>query len=155
MISDIIICVFCLFLSFVLSGMESGLLSLSPIRIRRLMNDGNKNARVLFEYLENYERFLWTIIVGNSIALFVIMALGSWRILNSTDGWLMKIFGYWFPLLGIVYFLGDLLPKILFHKYPNRLTLAMTRPFQIVDFFLKPIVWLVAAIAREFGLITC
>ena len=63
----------CLVLSFILSGMEAGVFALSRLRIRRQMRAGKRSARVLHDYLENPENFLWTILVGNTVANFIIL----------------------------------------------------------------------------------
>src|SRR2546428_4266362 len=70
---------FCLVLSFVLSGMEAGVFALSRLRVRRQMRARRRSAEVLHEYLENPENFLWTILVGNTVANFFIL------------GWLVTI----------------------------------------------------------------
>jgi len=62
----------CLVLSFVLSGMEAGVFALSRLRIRQQMRAGKQSAAVLHKYLENPETFLWTILVGNTLANFMI-----------------------------------------------------------------------------------
>src|SRR5215471_7317983 len=64
---------FCLVLSFVLSGMEAGVFALSRLRIRQRMRAGRPSAKVLHNLLENPENFLWTILVGNTLANFVIL----------------------------------------------------------------------------------
>src|SRR5882757_2606999 len=67
-------------LSFLLSGMEAGVFALSRLRIRQQMRAGRKSARVLHHLLENPENFLWTILVGNTVANFFIL------------GWLIAVF---------------------------------------------------------------
>src|SRR5437660_6819820 len=109
----------CLVLSFILSGMEAGVFALSRLRIRRQMRAGRRSAKVLHRYLENPENFLWTILVGNTVANFIIL------------GWIIKILHdalglhhFWFILIfSIIVFLFygffDLLPKMFFLIYPN------------------------------------
>src|SRR3982751_1713676 len=63
----------CLALSFILSGMEAGVFALSRLRIRQQMRAGRRSAQVLHQYLENPENFLWTILVGNTVANFLIL----------------------------------------------------------------------------------
>ena len=48
----------------------------SRFRIRRLIREGNTPARQLYQYLENPEDFLWTILVGNTLANFAVVCLG-------------------------------------------------------------------------------
>src|SRR5438874_9125321 len=74
-----VIFAFCLALSFVLSGMEAGVFALSRLRIRQHMRAGRRSAKVLHDFLENPENFLWTILVGNTVANFLIL------------GWLIRI----------------------------------------------------------------
>src|SRR5207253_10869387 len=63
----------CLALSFILSGMEAGVFALSRLRIRQQMRAGRRSAKVLHDYLEHPENFLWTILVGNTVANFLIL----------------------------------------------------------------------------------
>src|ERR1700684_1205126 len=65
----------CVALSFLLSGMEAGVLALSRLRIRQLMRAGHPSARVLLGYLESPEDFLGTILVGNTLANFAAVSL--------------------------------------------------------------------------------
>jgi len=137
----------CLVVSFVLSGMEAGVFALSRLRIRQQLRAGRRAAQVLHLYLENPERFLWTILVGNTLANFIIL------------GWLVVVFHasfrshpVWF---GVVFSTGvflfytffDLLPKMLFRRFPNRLALFFARPFRAVDFLLRPLVSLVEKVS--------
>jgi CBS domain containing-hemolysin-like protein len=133
----------CLALSFLLSGMEAGVFALSRFRIRQQMRAGKASARVLHDYLENPENFLWTILVGNTVANFLILgwvlvqlhdALGAYRI------WFVVTFS---ALVFLFYALFDLLPKMLFRMYPNRLCVLLARPFGLVHWALRPLVALV------------
>ena len=71
-LSIILIFAACLVLSFFLSGMEAGVFALSRLRIRQQMRAGRVSAQVLHRFLENPENFLWTIVVGNTLANFAV-----------------------------------------------------------------------------------
>jgi len=135
----------CLALSFVLSGMEAGVFALSRLRIRQQMRAGKASAKVLHEYLENPENFLWTILVGNTVANFIILgwllaqlhqALGDYRV------WFVVVFSV---AVFLFYAFFDLLPKMLFRMYPNRLCVLLARPFRLIHWALRPLVTLVEA----------
>src|SRR5262245_2878385 len=137
----------CLALSFLFSGMEAGVFALSRIRIRQQMRAGRASARVLHGYLENPENFLWTILVGNNVVNF--FALG-WVIYVLHE----VLFGerLWFALtftliVFLFYTFFDLLPKMLFRAYPNRLCMMLARPFRFVHLVLRPLVWLVERVS--------
>jgi len=133
----------CLAVSFVLSGMEAGVFALSRLRVRQQMRAGKPSAKVLHDYLENPEDFLWTILVGNTVANFLILgwlvaklheALGHYRV------WFVVVFSV---VVFLFYTLFDLLPKMLFRMYPNRLCVLLARPFRFIHLALRPLVALV------------
>lgn len=130
----------CLGLSFVLSGMEAGVFALSRLRIRQQMRAGNASARVLHQFLENPENFLWTIVVGNTLVNFVVI---GWFVsvlhgqVALRSGW----FALWFCLVVFIFYtFFDLLPKMVFRTYPNRLCLLFARPFRGLHLGLRPLV---------------
>jgi len=138
----------CLALSFLLSGMEAGVFALSRLRIRQQMRAGNSAARVLHQFLDRPENFLWTIVVGNTLVNFVVLgwffsALHGQVALRS--GW----FVLWFILVVVVFYtFFDLLPKMLFRTYPNRLCLLLAQPFRVLHIGLRPLVAVVEWGAR-------
>jgi putative hemolysin len=133
----------CLVVSFVLSGMEAGVFALSRLRIRQQMRAGRPSAKLLHSYLENPEDFLWTILVGNTVANFLIL---GWFIVKLHDA--LSEYRLWFVVVFSVavllfYALFDLLPKMLFRMLPNRLCLVLARPFRLLHMALRPLVALV------------
>src|SRR5258708_7432007 len=86
---------FSLVVSFLLSGMEAGVFALSRLRIRQRMREGRRSAQVLHDFLEHPENFLWTILVGNTIANFIIL---GWLIqvlhgaLGARRAWFVLVF---------------------------------------------------------------
>jgi putative hemolysin len=137
----------CLALSFFFSGMEAGVFALSQLRIRRLMRSGNANARVLHQFLSKPENFLWTIFVGNTASNFVVVALAVF----ATQHWLRErpvLFALVFVVAMLVFYaVFELLPKIIFRLYPNRLCLLLARPFRLIHTLLRPLVAIVRWLA--------
>lgn len=130
----------CLALSFVLSGMEVGVFALSRLRIRQQVRAGKRSARVLQQFLDNPENFLWTIVVGNTLVNFVIVGW-FFSVVYGTpalrSGWFVPVFlGFGF----VFYTFCDLLPKMVFRTFPNRLCLALARPFRVLHIGLRPLV---------------
>ena len=70
----------CLCASFLLSGMEAGVFALSRLHVRRLARAGKPSAKLLHGFLEKPENFLWTILVGNTLANFLIL---GWTLLEA------------------------------------------------------------------------
>ena len=127
-------------LSFFLSGMEAGVFALSRLRIRQLMRAGKPRAKVLHGYLEEPESFLWTIFVGNTLANFAAVTLAV-VVLFQRFGARPVLFWVIFWLGGFVFYaFCELLPKMLFRTFPNRLCLALVGPFRLVHATLAPLV---------------
>ena len=140
--------VFCLALSFLMSGMEAGVFALSRLRIRQLMRAGRSSAKVLHSYLENPENFLWTILVGNTVANFMILGLVVTVLhqgLKHHQVWFILIFSV---IVFLFYAFFDLLPKMLFRAYPNRFCVALARPFRLIYLLLRPLVAVVESTSR-------
>ncbi len=145
--------IFCSALSFLMSGMESGVFALSPLRIRQLRRKGDPRAAVLLRFLENPENFLLTILVGNTVANFTIFALSAITLQEWFKGWLVLLL--FAVIVFFFYVVLELLPKMLFRLFPNRLTLVLARPFRLIHFLLAPIVaaisWLARGLSRWTG----
>lgn len=134
--------------SFLMSGMESGLFILNRLRLHNLERSGDYRARLLLEYLEKPEQFLWTILAGNILANFVVILMTAYY-LNNVVGHSKIVFWLLFVLLIFVfYFLCDFLPKILFRIYGNSLCLSMLYPFRILNFVFSPAVWAITTVAN-------
>jgi putative hemolysin len=129
----------CLVLSFILSGMEAGVFALSRLRIRQQMRAGRRSAKVLHDFLEHPENFLWTILVGNTVANFLIL---GWLIvvLHRALGRLWAFVLVYVVVVFLVYVLLDFLPKMLFRMFPTRLCVALAQPFRLVYLLLRPLV---------------
>jgi putative hemolysin len=133
----------CLALSFLLSGMEAGVFALNRLRVRQMARAGRPSAKLLHNFLENPENFLWTILVGNTLANFLIL------------GWVVTKLYQWLPEQGVwpvaiftvivflFYALFDLLPKMLFRAHPNQFCLLAAGVFRLVHLTLRPLVALV------------
>jgi len=149
----------CLGVSAFLSGMEAGLTEISRLRLRRMAKEGNKKAIRLQRFLDQPEDTLWTILVGNTLAnLLVLLAVLYYlqHLLGiQNPGELLQWNGvarlYWilFGFLVLVFFaFFELLPKMVFRKYPNRLCLILTSVFGFVDTLLGPLVELLRTFSR-------
>ena len=138
----------CIALSMLLSGMEAGVFALSRLRIRHLMRGGNPRARALHGYLDRPENFLWTILVGNTLSNLGVVSIGVFWLHHALGLWPVAMFVALVIGILIFYATCELLPKMLFRLYPNRLCMAMAGPFRAVHFALRPLVALVALLSR-------
>jgi putative hemolysin len=144
----VIVLPLCLATASLCAGMEAGIFTLGRWRIAQQMRAGQRSAQRLYSYLQNTENFLWTILVGNTLALFFAMWITAVALVQRFEA---HRFFYWASFLGaafVFYAICDLLPKMLFRKFPNRLCLVMSAPFGVLHILLFPIVSLVEGLAN-------
>jgi CBS domain containing-hemolysin-like protein len=139
----------CLALSFLLSGMEAGVFALSRLRIRQQQRTGRYAARMLQNYLDSSENFLWTILIGNTLAMFAVFSMLIFALHDALESHPV-LFAGMFALFAILFYaLCDLLPKMLFRQFPNRLCLMLAVPFRFLHIALSPLVGLVTWISSK------
>lgn len=138
----------CLVLSFLLSGMEAGVFALSRVRVRQQMRAGRASAQLLHRYLEHPEHFLWTILVGNTVANFFILGWMLAVLVRALPGRWALVVAFYLAGFFLFYALFDLLPKLLFRRFPNRLCMALAGPFRLVHLMLVPLVAVVEGVSR-------
>jgi CBS domain containing-hemolysin-like protein len=138
----------CVAWSFLMSGMEAGVFALSRLRIRQLMRQGDRRATALYDYLDNPEDFLWTILVGNTLANFAVVSMGVMWLFHGLWPYPWWLFGALVAGILAFYAVCELLPKTLFRLHPNRLCLALALPFRFVHLALKPVVGPMALLSR-------
>src|SRR5450432_2550918 len=134
----------CLLASFLLSGMEAGVFALNRLRVRRLARAGKPSAKLLNRFLEKPEQFLWTILVGNTLANFLILGYALAKIHEWLLGDRLLMAGVFAGTVFLFYTFFDLLPKMLFRAHPNSLCLSAARVFRPIYFLLSPLVLIVA-----------
>ena len=140
----------CLLLSFLLSGMEAGVFALNRLRVRRLARTGTLEAQILHGYLEKPEKFLWTILVGNTLVNFLVLGWVIAKLHEWFGGHTALIVALFAVAVFLFYAFCDLLPKMLFRAYPNRLCLSTAKVFRLVRLVLAPLVFLVEGISQFF-----
>lgn len=134
--------------AFLLSGIEAGVFALSRFRIRRLARQGDQRAAMLQQFLDHPESFLWTILVGNTLAAGLVVAIGTLalgRWLGSSAAYAGAILA----MLLVLFVFADLLPKLLFRRFPNRLCLLAVGPFRVLRALLSPMVGTTEWVSRR------
>ncbi|HXF11152.1 MAG TPA: CNNM domain-containing protein, partial [Desulfuromonadaceae bacterium] len=112
-----------------------------------LARAGKPSAKLLNSFLENPERFLWTILVGNTLANFIILSLIFIRIHDWLSGKYLWIIVSFAIVVFLFYTLLDLLPKMLFRAFPTQLCLFAARFFKPINLVLGVLVALVEGIS--------
>jgi putative hemolysin len=133
-IALIIIC--CWVVSFFFNGIESGLLSIDPVRLRQNVKRGVPAARRLQRLLQNPGRLLGTMLIVTNAADIVGLLLLTRQFVRA------------FGLAGFVYaglvalpvylFVLSVLPKSLFRRFPFRALGRLAGVIEVVSVLLAP-----------------
>lgn len=133
----------CLFTAFLCAGMEAGIFALGRWRIAQQMREGRTQAARLYAYLQNTENFLWTILAGNMTSAFFGLWLVGVTLIKALPERPVMFWSSFLASVFVFYAFCDLLPKMLFRTYPNRLCLLASTPFRLVHLAFAPMVWVI------------
>lgn len=76
-LSKVIVLIVCLVLSAFFSSSETALTSLSKIRLRAMVDEGVKNAKLIQKVTDNSAKLLSAILIGNNIVNIAASSLGT------------------------------------------------------------------------------
>jgi len=110
------------------------------LRIRQQIRAGRRSAALLHNFLEHPENFLWTILVGNTLANFFLLGRMFFVLFHFFESHPLVLAGLYAIAVVLFYIISDLLPKMLFRTFPTRLCIFLARPFQILHMLLSPLV---------------
>jgi len=126
---------------------EAALLSVGKIRIRHIAELGNNNAKNVVRLLENPERFLAAILIGNNFVNISASVLATDAALKSFGNSGIAIATGVMTLFILVF--GEVLPKTLASRNPENIAMLVANPIMIVINILRPIVWFLTTIVNS------
>lgn len=143
-IIEFVILLFLLFFSAFFSGSETALLSLNKIRIKKLAREGNKNAIIVEELINNPETLLATILVGNNL---VNIAAASIATAIAIEFFGSKGIGIATGVLTFVILVfGEIAPKSISAENAERISLLVAKPIKFFIKFFSPLVYILTLI---------
>ena len=115
----IIIILVCLVLSAYFSATETAFTTLNKVRIKTKAEDGNKRAKLILKLVNNYDRLLSTILIGNNIVNILASSMGTLLFIQWCNGNsdLASVLST-VALTILVLVFGEISPKSLAKEYP-------------------------------------
>jgi len=137
---SVILFLCCLVVSFMFSGIEAGVLSVSRVRLRYRASQGERSAAKLEELLRRVEHLMVTVVLINGAAnIAAIAILYGWfaRWLGSTGGIAAVA-------VAIPVFVGllEFLPRAIFLRFPYRTLSGFVRVLAVAHTVFVPVVQL-------------
>jgi putative hemolysin len=141
---QILLILLCMVAVAFFSGMETGVISIHRLRLRRFVKMGSLNARLLQSYLDHPDRLLGTTLVGTNLGV-VVISVTSASIAEHKLGRLGEVALTAITALVILVF-TEYLPKAWFHSQPLKRCSRFASALRAADLILRPfsqlVVWL-------------
>jgi len=154
LLPSILIIAFCILMHAFFAGSEMGFVSVNRLRLRHLVDSGNKSAILISSLLEKPEKLFGTILVGTNISVIVattIFTLLVRQYLVSTERLIPIIAtAIMFPLFMIF---GEIIPKTISRKHAARLVPLFVRPLKAIYWILMPVVFSATRISNLAALV--
>ncbi|WP_321370085.1 CNNM domain-containing protein [uncultured Desulfuromusa sp.] len=135
-----------LVLSGFFSGSETALLSLDKLRVLFLQQRQYRNADKLAKLLDNPDRLLSGILVGNNLVNIAasVIATGLFVSYFGEQGeWLTVL-----VLTPVVLIFSEVCPKTYAAQYPEKMSFLVLNPIRFVVWVLAPVIFVVSSISR-------
>ncbi len=138
-LSSIIFLIILLFLSGFFSASETALVSLSKIRLRSMVDEGVKNAKLIEKVLSNQSKLISTILVGNNLVNIGASALATSFTIKvfGGDKWIGVVTGI---LTFLVLIFGEITPKTFSTQKSETVCIWVIKPIALCCFIFTPIV---------------
>jgi len=147
-ITQLIIIIILVALSAFFSSAETALTTVNKIRIRSLIDDGNKRAITVNKIIEQSNKMLSAILIGNNIVNISASAL--------TTQWTIRVFGNYATgiatgiLTLTVLILGEITPKTAATIYSEKISLIYAPIIYTLMYILTPVIFIVDHLAGGF-----
>ena len=149
-------------LSAFFSGSETALTSANRPWLKERAADGDRRAVLACHFLDNSDKFLSTVLIGNNIVnvsfatvarscigvAIAQSAIGQWLLpgVGANSAWTEWITTI--VVTPVVLLFGEVLPKALGRYHANRAALLAVGPMSFFARVLAPLVWCMSAMAR-------
>src|SRR5215469_3466671 len=136
----------CWIISFFFNGIESGLLSIDPVRLRQNVKRRVPAALQLNRLLKQPERLLATVLLVTNAADIVALLLLTTQLV----GWYGYV-GFFFTLmiaLPVYLFVLSVLPKALFQRFPFRALVRLAGVLEFTSILFSPFLELGARLGK-------
>lgn len=147
----IIFTVVFLLLSGFFSGSETGLTSASRAKIHKLKMEGDKKAERMMKLLENKDKLITTILLGNTFVNIAASALVTKITLVSFGESEEALYIATIILTIIILVFAEVLPKTYSFKNSEKVALTVSPIFMVLVKILTPITYIVSIFVRFFA----
>lgn len=137
-------------MSALFSTSETAFMAVNKIRIRTLAEDGNKKALIVDRLLEDQDRLLSSILVGNNLVNIAASSLTTSFVISlfGNEGTGVAIATGFVTLMILIF--GEITPKSLATKNAESVTFKVCRFIQFITIICTPVVKILNLISHFF-----
>lgn len=141
---QLVLLVIMLILCALASASETALTSVSRIKLKNLVEEGDRKAAEIEQLLANPNVFLSTILIVNSVAVIIASSMATVLALRFSTSWGELISTIIISLVVLIF--CEITPKTAAVQNPLRWARILVGPVRGVAWILRPIVWALGAI---------
>ena len=135
-----------LVLSALFSSSETALTTVNRIRVRTLAGQGDKRAMTLLAVLQNPEKMLSVILIGNNVVNLYASSLATTVTLSLFGSKLVGVATGILTLAVLVF--GEVAPKTMASRNAEQIALRAAGPVKVLMWLFTPLVFVVNNLAR-------
>lgn len=144
--SGIIFLIILIGLSAFFSASETALISLSKIRLRRMVDDDVKNAHIISKLVEKPSNLLGAILIGNNIANIGASALATSLAIDYYGPSGVAISTVAMTLLILIF--AEVTPKSLASQFSEKTSIKVSKPMFYITKILWPLTYILTLITN-------
>ena len=148
MVLEIILIIISIVLSAFFSSSEAAFLSIQKTKLFNMVNNKMKGAALVAKLLENKDKLISTIVVGNAIVNIAFAALLSAVFFKITEDEIQTAFLTTLVGTVILVIFGDVLPKAIAVRLSESVTRIYARPLRALEIIFAPIVFMLTLILK-------
>lgn len=143
----IIVIAILLFLLALCSVFEVSFNGLNIIRIKRMMDDGNKRAKMVYDLYQNYSELMTTILVINCIISVSVSALTTYYFSNLLGDGCVFIVTVVLTLFILIF--TEIIPKILSREYAEEFAMEYCNILKYLVYIFLPVTKVINLIEKK------
>lgn len=147
---QVILLLVLLVLSSFFSMSETALMSLSKIRIRHMVEEGVKGAKLVEKLIEDPNKLLGAILIGNNIVNIGASSIATSLAVKLSGGSDSAVVVVTAIMTVLILIFGEITPKSIAKQKSEQVSLKVSKPIKLCVFIFKPFVAVFTIISSVF-----
>lgn len=145
---ELIVLFLLLVFSAFFSSAETALSSLGKVKLRALEEEGRKHAKTLNKVMNNYDRVITTILIGNNIVNLSASSLATTLTIRIWGNVYISLATGILTFLVLIF--GEIVPKTWARRNCEKLSLSFAPIIRMIMVVMYPVVFLIENVAKFF-----